>query len=119
MIAAGRELYFFASTGNSTMPFIDWSDPDEMLGLLAEYVADEAVAERDPLRRTFLDELSMTLATLASSSEDRPARQTIDSLRDIHDSQPREFGADSVLVHVDECMQELERIVAQREAATG
>jgi hypothetical protein len=33
------------------MSLIDWSDPDEMLGLLIEYVADETVASHDDLDR--------------------------------------------------------------------
>ena len=95
------------------MSFIDWSDPEEMVGLLVEYVADEAVAERDPLRIRFLQELSTALTTLASSSPQWSARRTIGRLRRVHDSQASEFGADPVLVHLDACIQELERIVAQ------
>ena len=45
------------------MSLIDWSDPDEMLGLLIEYVNDEAVASNDPdraeLLRGFLSELEI------------------------------------------------------------
>ena len=41
------------------MTFIDWSNPDEMLGLLSEYVADERhEASGDPARESFLAELS-------------------------------------------------------------
>jgi hypothetical protein len=99
------------------MSFIDWSDPDEMLGLLAEYVADESLAEReDPVRTRFLDELSSSLTTLVSSSEERSVQRRIERLRDLRASQPAELGSDPVLVHLDDCIQELERIVAQQSA---
>jgi len=34
------------------MPFIDWSDPDEMFGLLVEFVADEKAEAEDEDRRS-------------------------------------------------------------------
>jgi hypothetical protein len=95
------------------MSLIDWSDPEEMLGLLAEYVADERLAERDDRRRArFLDELSSALRALASQGEVLSTRAMIDRLRDIYEGQPTEFSADSVLAHLDDCIQELERIAA-------
>ena len=48
------------------MSFINWSDPEEMLGLLAEYVIDEeAYASEDPARSAFLHELSRELTAMA------------------------------------------------------
>ena len=96
------------------MSFIDWSDPEEMLGLLAEYVADEALAEReDRDRATFLDALSSQLTALASMADELPAKAAVERLRDIYESQPVEFAEDVALSHVDDCIQELERIVAR------
>src|SRR4051812_15709456 len=96
------------------MSLIDWSDPEEMIGLLAEYVADERLAEQEDAQRIrFLNELSSELTTLASSAETLPATALIDRLREIYDWQPKEFGTDAALVHLDDCIQELERIIAQ------
>jgi hypothetical protein len=96
------------------MSFINWSDPEEMLGLLAEYVSDERLAERkDQLRAKFLKELLSALTALASHAEELSTRATIDRLRNIHASQPPEFGTDNALVHLHDCIQELERIVGQ------
>jgi hypothetical protein len=96
------------------MSLIDWSDPDEMLGLLAEYVADERLAEQEDAHRSrFLHELSSALTALVSLAETLAVAAMIDRLRDIYDSQPAEFGSDPALVHLEDCIQELERIAAQ------
>ena len=96
------------------MSFINWSDPEEMVGLLAEYVADERLAQQEDRERTkFLNELWSALTALASLARELSTRATIDRLRDIYDSQPPEFGTDPTLAHLDDCIQELERIVVQ------
>lgn len=96
------------------MSFIDWSDPEEMLGLLVEYVADERLAEReDSVRARFLDDLSSALTTLAAHAEDADVRVLASLLRDIYDSEEAEFGADPALIHLNDCIQELERIMAE------
>ena len=96
------------------MSFIDWSDPDEMLGLLAEYVADERVAEQeDRERRMFLHQLESSLTSLISDAQALSTRTALDRLREIYDEQPPEFAADAALVHLEDCIQELERIAAQ------
>jgi hypothetical protein len=100
------------------MSFINWSDPEEMLGLLAEYMADECLAEQDDrLRAKFLNELSSALTALASLAEELSTEATIDRLRDLYDSQPGEFVTDPALAHLDDCIQELERIVAQTDSS--
>ena len=86
---------------------IDWSDPEDLLGLLAEYVRDELQNEhRDRERADFLRDLSSAVQALASRA-DEPARQSLDQLREIHDAQPAEFADDPVLVHVRDCIEEL------------
>lgn len=93
------------------MTFIDWSDADEMFGLLCEYVADErADAEGDRERRRFLAELGAELADLADGFSTMPESETISRLREILASQPAEFADDPVLIHVRDCIEELERI---------
>ncbi len=93
------------------MTFIDWSDAEEMVGLLEEYVADEESDERsDRDRAKFLRELSSALRVIASQTPDVPVEQTIASLRTIRESQLREFAGDAALVHLDDCIEELERL---------
>lgn len=91
------------------MSLIDWADPYEMLGLLIEYVADEAIASHDGERADFLRNLLIDLENVASQNFD-----TVDHLAgailEARDSQPRDFLDDDVMVHVDACIEELERI---------
>jgi hypothetical protein len=76
------------------MSLIDWSDPDEMLGLLVEYVADEAATSHDdPDRDHFLNQLSRELGVLAVHELATADRIEL-SLRKIIDSQPRDFASD-------------------------
>jgi hypothetical protein len=92
------------------MSLIDWSDPEEMLGLLVEYVADETVASRDDVDRAhFLNQLSRELGAIAEQDFESVDRIEL-TLRDIHDSQPREFASDPVMAHVEACIEELHRI---------
>jgi hypothetical protein len=93
------------------MSFIDWSDPDEMLGLLIEYVDDEAIASRDSARSNFLHELSRELGAVADRGFESAARIE-QTLREVQDSQPTEFAADEVMAHMEACIEELHRIEA-------
>jgi hypothetical protein len=93
------------------MTLIDWSDPDEMLGLLIDYVADEAIASRDADRSHFLQQLSRELAAAAEQGFETADRIEL-TLREIRDSQPREFAADEVMTHMDDCIEELRRSYA-------
>lgn len=93
---------------------IDWSDPEEMLGLLCEYVADEAGdAQDDHERARFLAELSAELASLARRVPDLSADEVIEQLRAIDALQHDRFAGDPVLTHVEACIEELERIQSQ------
>lgn len=93
------------------MTFINWADSEEMLGLLAEYVADERNETRgDDDREAFLAELSAALSTLAEQHDRIPAGELIERLRSIRAEQDDAFAADPVLVHVEACIEELERI---------
>jgi len=89
------------------MSIIDWSDPEEMLGLLADYIRDEWQEEqRDRERAAFLRQLSSAIERLTFEEE----RDLLADLRAIHDAQPEEFARDPALVHVSHCIEELERI---------
>jgi hypothetical protein len=93
------------------MTFINWSDSEEMLGLLFEYVSDE---KSDPLndraRRTFLADLSTDLADLAARASGMSIDEALHQLRAMHESQVHDFAGDPVLTHVEACIEELERI---------
>ncbi len=92
------------------MSILDWSDPEQMVGLLAEYIRDELLDERqDRERLAFLRRLSAAVGSLASRA-DSSSTEMLARLRHIHDSQPPEFAADPVLVHIGDCIHELERI---------
>ena len=92
------------------MSLIDWSDPDEMLGLLIEYVADETVASYgDADRVQFLNQLLRELGAVADQEFESVDELAL-PLRGIYDSQPREFAGDPVMGHVDACIEELHRI---------
>jgi hypothetical protein len=92
---------------------IDWSDPEEMLGLLCEYVADEKLDARDDERVRFLSALSNELAGLAVRAPDLSADEVIEQLRAIDAFQRDDFADDPVLTHVAACIEELERIQSQ------
>ena len=96
------------------MTFINWSDSEEMLGVLFEYVSDE---KSDPLndhaRMIFLADLSADLADLAGRASGMSIDEAIHRLRAMHESQVDDFVGDPVLTHVEACIEELERIKTQ------
>jgi hypothetical protein len=90
---------------------IDWSDPDEMLGLLCEYVADEkSDAQDDRERVRFLAGLATELEGLAGRAPGMSADEVIEELRAIDAIQRDDFAGDPVLTHVAACIEELVRI---------
>lgn len=96
------------------MTFIDWSDREEMLGLLIEYVADEKIeAGPDHERIQFLENLAEELGVVTGNVSSAPADETIRMLRSISDSQAGEFTGDPVWTHLEACIEELERIRSQ------
>lgn len=96
------------------MTFIDWSDAEEMLGLLGEYVSDErAAAAGDAARSNFLDNLWQELDVAANPEAWGSTDNAIQMLRTILDAQPHEFAQEEVLAHVQACIEELERIRSQ------
>lgn len=80
-----------------------------MLGLLVEYVADEAIGERDADRADFLRELRSDLEDL-SGRQFEAVDGIADAICGIRAEQPAEFLSDRVITHVDACVEELRRI---------
>ena len=92
------------------MSLIDWSDPDEMLGLLVEYVADEkAEARGDAGRAEFLNQLWEELVRIAEQNCDSAQQIALD-LQSVLDDVPSDFADDPVMSHVEACIEELVRI---------
>ena len=92
------------------MSLIDWSDPEEMLGLLVEYIRDELIEEQSDRRRAaFLRALASSVESVAREAAAEP-RNVLAKLRSVAEVQPAEFAGDPVLVHVDDCVEELARI---------
>lgn len=93
------------------MTFIDWSDAEGMFGLLVEFVADErAECRQDRERQRFLADL---LAELRALERELPRFSTsvaTRKLRDLHQSADPEFAADPVMAHLEDCIEELERV---------
>ncbi|HEY6843828.1 MAG TPA: hypothetical protein VI391_06645 [Thermoanaerobaculia bacterium] len=91
------------------MSILDWSEPEEMLGLLRESIRDELPQTRDRERLGFLRRLSVAVDALEPSAS--PA-VSLAQLRRIYDGQPEAFATDPVLIHVRDCMEELARLAS-------
>ena len=90
------------------MTFINWADPHEMLGLLSDYVADERLeAAEDPSRARFL---TGVLDALGGFTEETSEADLAAMLGSILEGTDREFRHDPVLVHLEACIEELDRI---------
>jgi hypothetical protein len=95
------------------MTFINWSDPDEMLTLLTEYVSDElSQSAHDRSRAELLANLLDEVTTLEDDFSALSPDASIAALRAIYETQPAELLSDPVLVHVEACIEELTRIHA-------
>jgi|SRR5687768_2785804 len=96
------------------MTLINWSDPEEMLGLLTEYVADErrdAAGDRE--RERFLSSLLRELTALNERLTTLSMDEATQKLRIIRDSLNPEFGQDPVVDHLEACIEEVDRIRKQ------
>ena len=92
------------------MSLIDWSDPEQMFGLLIDYVAAEHNQAEEPIRRAFLWRLKSHLETLQDTFESSPLVEAVHALRGVRNSIPAEFEADVVVEHLSDCIEELERV---------
>ena len=94
------------------MSYIDWSDPEEMFGMLVEYVSDER-GDSDAARRRFLDSLLHPLLELQDRFPGLSAAEQVVALRSICSSVDAEDEDDPVIEHLHACVEELERIGAR------
>ena len=98
------------------MTFIDWSDSEGMFGLLLDFVADErAECEEDPERQRFLSDVLAQLRTLEPRLAEISASVVVQGLKDTYESVGPEFAGDPIMVHLQDCIEELERV--ENEAA--
>ena len=91
------------------MSYIDWSDPEEMFGLLVEYVSDER-AGSDAVRRRFLGSLLRRLLELQDRFHSLAAPEQLRALRSLCTSVSADDADDPVIEHLHACVEELERI---------
>ena len=93
------------------MSLIDWSDPEEMFGLLVEFVSDERNQEtQDVARQWFLSKLLVALSAHQEGFGSLPAVEQMRILRDVQQSIDVAFTGDPVVEHLVACGNELERI---------
>lgn len=93
------------------MTFIDWSDSEGMFGLLLDLVADErAECEEDPERQRFLSDLLAQLRTVEARSAGISASVVVQELKGAYEFFDPEFVGDPVMAHLQDCIEELERI---------
>lgn len=100
------------------MSLIDWSDPEEMIGLLIEYVSDEALTADDDVERAdFLNALSRDLEEL-TVHDVAEVNRLAEAIQEIRAAQPAAFLGDPVITHLDACIEELHRIGSDIRQAT-
>lgn len=92
------------------MAYVDWSDSEDMFGLLIDYVHDARCDAEDPRRRRFLSRLIRELEALQERFEALPGAATVSRLREIENAIDEEFGQDPVVEHLRACADELERV---------
>lgn len=93
------------------MTFIDWSDSAGMFALLVEFVADEGnECLADGERRDFLAGLLLELTTIEGGLSAEKTPELIHALKAVRDGVAPEFAGDPVVVHIDDCIAELERV---------
>lgn len=95
------------------MAYIDWSDSEDMFGLLIDFVYDARSDAGDAGRRGFLSGLITKLEILQERFDSLSGIEAVAGLRDIQDSIDAEFAEDPVVEHLSACADELERINAQ------
>lgn len=102
------------SLGNArieTVTFIDWSDAEGMFGLLVDFVADvRAECRGDPQRLRFVEDLLTTLRAVEAELARIPTEAALQRLKDLQESADAEFSGDPVMVHLNDLIDELERI---------
>jgi hypothetical protein len=97
------------------MTFINWSDSEEMVALLTEFVQDERrESQGDQARETFLAGLLEELTQLNEQFTIISTDGAIQKLRSIQHSLNQEFSEDPVIAHLEACIEELERIRNER-----
>lgn len=91
------------------MTFIDWSDSEGIFGLLIEFVADErSDSTGDVSRQRFLSRLLLELNAINERFDRIKPSDVIEGLKAIHDSIAPDFKDDPVVIHLLDCIEQLE-----------
>src|SRR5262249_52838221 len=94
---------------NKDMTFIDWSDTEEMLAALIDYVSDaKEECLKDHHRQRFMSRLLTHLRDLSNQLPNISSKKATSRLRDIYTSVDGEFRNDPVATHLRDCIQEFE-----------
>ena len=96
------------------MSLIDWTDAEDMFGLLLDYVADQRNDARDLERRQFLTTLLDSISELQERFPRLTAAERIETLRELSRSFNGDFEDDPVAQHLDDFAVELDRLDARR-----
>lgn len=97
------------------MTFIDWTDTEGMFALLVDVVATErAEVNRDPERLWFLEDLLVRLQVLEADFPSLNDTVAIERLKNLRESLESEFDNDPAVVHLEDCIEELERVKKER-----
>jgi hypothetical protein len=89
------------------MSFIDWSDTEGMIELFKEFIRDEwRDSSADMERREFLDYLLAEVESMQNFG----TVETLQQLREIHESIRGEFRGDPASLHLADLIHELEGI---------
>jgi hypothetical protein len=100
------------------MSFINWSDPEEMLSLLLEYVEGEwSESHADPRRRQWLSTLLEDLSELERRFSALAAGGRLAALHETSTAIDAEFASDPVAEHLAHCAEEIDRINREQAAA--
>jgi hypothetical protein len=91
--------------------YIDWSDAEELFGLLVEFVEDElGESHDDPMRRRFLAKLDSDLMALQERITTMTPDESIAAFEEIQGSLEDDFEKDPVVEHLGAFVEELRRI---------
>jgi hypothetical protein len=92
------------------MTYIDWSDSEDMFGLLVDFILDARSDTEERVRRSFLSRLMADIEALREQFDELSGMEVVSRLREIQNSIDEEFADDPVVIHLKECADELERI---------
>jgi hypothetical protein len=84
-----------------------------MIGLFAEFVADErAECQDDPERLRFVEDLLAQVKSVEANLEQVHLSSTVQKLKFLHESADHGFSNDPVMAHLNDLIEEIENAAA-------